>query len=101
MLGHFVKSALFVMLQSEEAWEHKSENVEEQSLVGLGHKSGLVISGLDSQSKGCGFESCLIQYTRWEWLMSKPCQDWFLHPILVYSWNNKKNIGSQMGQKNI
>ncbi len=26
-----------------------------------GRKSGLVVSGLDSRSKGCGFESCLIQ----------------------------------------
>jgi hypothetical protein len=25
-----------------------------------GRKSGLVVSGLDSRSKGCGFESCSV-----------------------------------------
>jgi len=37
-------------------------------------------------------------------MVSKPCQDPFLHPILVYSIiENKENIGSQIGhtQKNI
>jgi hypothetical protein len=57
-------------------------------------KSGLVVSKLDSSSKGCAFESRLIQNTRWKWLMSKPCQDQFLHPILVHFWKNKKNIGT-------
>jgi hypothetical protein len=55
-----------------------------------------VVSELTSQSKGCGFEPCLIQNTRWKWV--KPCHDRFLHPIQVHSWKNKKNIGSQMGQ---
>jgi hypothetical protein len=27
----------------------------------VGRKSGLVVSELDSRSKGCGFKSCLIQ----------------------------------------
>ncbi len=27
----------------------------------------LVVRALDSRSKGCGIESCLIQYTRWKW----------------------------------
>ncbi len=40
----------------------------------------------------CGFESRLIQNTRWKWLMSKPCQDWFLHPILVQSWKRQRII---------
>ena len=29
--------------------------------MAVGRKSGLVVSALDSQSKGCGFESRLIQ----------------------------------------
>jgi hypothetical protein len=35
--------------------------------------------------------------------VSKPCQDQFLHPILVHLIEKKENIGSQMGhpQKNI
>ncbi len=28
----------------------------------------LVVSKLDSQSKGCGFESRLIKNTRWKWV---------------------------------
>jgi hypothetical protein len=57
-----------------------------------------MVSEFDSQSKGCGFKPHLIQNTRWKWLMSKPCQDRFLHPILDHWWKNKKKIGSQMGQ---
>jgi hypothetical protein len=63
-----------------------------------GHKSSLVVSKLDSPSKGCWFESRVIQSTRWKWLISKPCQDWLLHPILVHSLKNKKNRGSQTEQ---
>ncbi len=33
----------------------------------LGHQSCLVVSKLDLQSKGCGFESHLIQNTSWKW----------------------------------
>ncbi len=36
----------------------------------IGRKSGLVVSELNSQFKGCGFESCLIKTTKWKWLMS-------------------------------
>ena len=32
-----------------------------------GCKPGLVGNELDSQSKGCWFESRLIQNTRWKW----------------------------------
>jgi len=31
-------------------------------------------------------------------VVSKPCQDRFLHPILIHYRKNKKNTGSQMGQ---
>jgi len=31
-----------------------------------GHQSDLVVSKHDSRSKGCGFESRLIQYTTWK-----------------------------------
>ncbi len=55
-----------------------------QRLNSQGHKSGLVVSELDSQSKGCGFESRLIQ------ILVGNGQDRFLHPILVHSWKNKK-----------
>jgi hypothetical protein len=37
------------------------------SHVGLRCQSGLRVSKLDSRLKGCRFESCLIQYTRWKW----------------------------------
>jgi len=30
-------------------------------------------------------------------MVSKPCQDQFLHPILVHSIEKKENTGSQMG----
>jgi len=30
-------------------------------------QSGLVVRELDSRLKGCGFESRLIQYTKWTW----------------------------------
>jgi len=35
--------------------------------VGNGHQFGLVVSKLDLRLKGYGFESCLIQNTRWKW----------------------------------
>ncbi len=64
----------------------------------LGRKSGLVVSRLNSWSKGCGFESCLVLFKIIDGNgFKKPCH-WFLHPILVHSWKNKKNIGSQIGQ---
>ncbi len=63
-----------------------------------GQRAGLVVSELNSWSKGCGFKSCLIQYTRWKWDQSH----WFLHPILVHcrkirkiqaaKWDTPKNI---------
>ncbi len=50
------------------------------NIIILGRQSGLVVSELDSQSIGCGFE---IQNTRWK-IWSEPCQDQFLHSILVH-----------------
>ncbi len=37
------------------------------SVAPLRHKSGLVVGKHDSQSKGCGFEPWLIQYTILKW----------------------------------
>ncbi len=36
-------------------------NLVTQNSIGPERKSGLVVSELDSQSKGCGFKSCLIK----------------------------------------
>jgi hypothetical protein len=65
-----------------------------------GHQSDLVVSKLDSQSKGCGFKSRLIQNTRWKWGQSHArihsrTQFWFAVE------KNKKNTGSQMGHTKI
>ncbi len=47
-------------------------------------QSGLVVSKLDSRSKGCWFEFCLIQNTTWKWSTYKDAridsctQFWFI-----------------------
>jgi len=51
-------------------------------------ESGLVVSEFDSRSIGCGFKSCLIQYTRRKWCLNHVrinfcTQFWF-------SWKAKK-----------
>jgi hypothetical protein len=55
--------------------------------------SGLGVSKLDSRLVGRRFEFHPLLDG-----VSKPCQDQFLHPILVHSIIEKKeNIGGQMG----
>jgi len=60
-----------------------------------GRLSGLVVSELDSRSKGCGFESRLIQHTRWKWV--KPILGSIPAPSSGLCSKKKKNTGSQMG----
>ncbi len=33
----------------------------------VGRQCGLVVTNLDTQTKGCGFDSGFIQNTRWKW----------------------------------
>ena len=53
-----------------------------------------MVSELDSRSKGCGFESRLIQHTRWKWGKSHAridsCTQFWLKLKI------QKNVGSQM-----
>jgi len=53
-----------------------------------------VVSKLDSGLEGCGFEYHPILNGN---AVSKPCQDQFLHPILVHLIEKKENKSSQMG----
>jgi hypothetical protein len=63
----------------------------------LGRKFGLVVSELDSQSKGCGFESRLIQILDGNGLKAMPGS--IPAPNSgSFMEKYKKNIGSQMGQ---
>jgi len=64
------------------------------SCLSVGRQSSLVVSKLNSQSKGCGFKSRLIHKYYME-MGSKPCQDRFIHPILVHL-NIRKKTGSQI-----
>ncbi len=61
-----------------------------------GRKSGLVVSKLDSRSKGCGFKSRLFHNTRWKWSTFKAMPG----PIPAPNSGSyvEKNIGSQMCQ---
>jgi hypothetical protein len=59
-----------------------------------GRQSGLVF---DSRSKGCGFESCLIQYTRRKGVITMPES---ISEPNSGSFENKENTGSQMGHAN-
>jgi len=43
-----------------------------KKILRFGRQSGLVVSKLNSRSKGCGFESRLIQNTRWKWVKAMP-----------------------------
>ncbi len=51
-----------------------------------------MVSKLNSQSKGCVFESRLMD------MGLKPCQGRFRHPIPVHFEKKEKNTGLQMGQ---
>jgi len=55
--------------------------------------SGLVVSKPDSQLEGRGLKSHPILVE----MVSKPCQDLFLHPILVHYIEKKENTGNQIG----
>jgi hypothetical protein len=72
-----------------------------------GRKSGLVVSELDSRSKGCGFKSRLFQNTRWKWSTFKAMPGSIPAPnsgSFVEKEKKQENIGSQMeqtDQKNI
>jgi len=52
-----------------------------------------VVCQFDSRSKGCGFESHLIQITRWKWGQIYDRTD---SCTQSGSFENKKNTGSQM-----
>jgi hypothetical protein len=62
-----------------------------------------VVSGLNSRSKGCGFESCLVLYKILDGNGLKAMPGSIPAPnsglfIRKEKEKNKKNIGSQMGQ---
>ncbi len=65
-----------------------------------------MVSELESQSKGCGFKSRLIQNTRWKWGQSHASIDsctqfWFIvdkiKKIQVAKWGTPKNIFTKKG----
>ncbi len=64
----------------------------------VGRQSGLVVSEFDSRSKGCGFKSCLIQYTRCKWCHTMP--ESISVPSSGSFENKNKNTGSQMRHTN-
>ncbi len=65
-----------------------------------GCKFGQVVSGLNSRSKGCGFQLCLVLSKILDENGLKATPGAIPAPNSGLFVENKKNIGSQMGQTN-